>query len=175
MLEPSPGLPHMGKQEILGTSDVGSGGQSENAGTGNQSLEEERHEVGHNEQKQSFGLEEGKRDDLFLSEGEKGGAMDLCEEEEGPQEGKEVQKGEEENEEVQPQSNRKRSRTITADNNPTSATPGKKQCIINPPRKPTSGLLKFHTKRYRLYDATLKALSDTSANSMIAHCTSIQT
>ncbi|KAK0508530.1 hypothetical protein JMJ35_008806 [Cladonia borealis] len=158
MLEPSLGRPYMGGQDILRTSEVRSGDQSENAGTGNESSEE-KDEVGHDEHKESFGVEEGKTDEAFLSESEEGGAMELSEQEDGPQEGKEeeVQKGEEkENEEAQPQSNRKRSRTITADNNPTSAAPGKKQRIINPPRKPTPGLLKFHTKRYRLYDATIQ-------------------
>ena len=138
-LEPSPGQHHMGRQQILRTSDVSSGDQSESAGTERESSEEEKYEMGHNERRESFGLEEGVTDDFSVSESEESGATDLSEQEE---------------EEAKYESSRPRSRILTADNNPTNPTPSKKQRIIKPPREPTPGLLKYDTDHYRPYDAT---------------------
>ena len=141
MPESSPGRRHMGRQQILRTSGVSSGDQSENAETERESSEDEGYEVRHNERKESFGVEEGKTDDLFLSESEGSGATDLSEQEQEEEEGAESE------------SSRKCSRIPTAGNNPTSPAPRKKQRIIKPPREPTPGLLKYNTKHYRIYDA----------------------
>ena len=162
MAEPSPGPPHLGGQEILRISDVSNGDQSESAGKEKEGLDGEGYEVGHYELKEDFGVEDGKTDELFLSESEGVGARDLPEQEDEEEEEKEDEEEEEKEEkkqeqkEAEPEPSRKRSRTPTADNNPTRPTPSKKQRIINRPRKPPLHLLKYHTNRYRIYDATLQ-------------------
>ena len=150
MAEPSPGRPHIESQEILRTSDVSSGDQSESAGPERESSQE-KYEVRRKEWKESFGVEEGETDDLFLSESEEGGATDLSEQEEEEEE--EEEKEEKDKEEAESGSSRERSRILTADNTPTPA-PSKKQRIIKPPQKPTPGLRKYDTNHYRIYDAT---------------------
>ena len=140
--EPSPGRPHKGSQEILRTGDLSSGDQSENVGTERKSSEDEEYEVRHKQRRESFGVEERMTDDLFLSESEGSGATDPSEQEE------------EEGEETESKPSKKRSRGLTANNNPASPAPSKKQRIIKPPRIPTPGLLKYDTDHYRIYDAT---------------------
>ena len=155
----SPGRRHMGRQGILRTTEASSGDQSENAGTERESSEEDGYEVRLNERKESFGIEEGKTDDIFLSESEESGARDLSEEgekeeEEGADENKdededkdeddEDEDKEEEKEKPEYEPSKRRSRTWTAYNAPTS----------KPPRKPTPGLLNYDTDHYRPYDAT---------------------
>ena len=155
MAEPSPGLPHMESQEILGTSDVNSDDQSENAGTEREGSQE-NYEVIRSERKESFGVEEGETDDLFLSESEEGRATDLSEQEE---EEEEEEKEKKDKEEAESGSTRERSRILTADNTPTPA-PSKKQRIIKPRKKPTPGLRKYDTNHYRLYNATTQNQGD---------------
>ena len=152
MAEPRPGPPHLGSQEILGISDVSTGDQSESAGKKKEGLDGEGYEVGHYELKGNFGVEDGKTDELFLSDSEGVGARDLSEQEDEEEEEKEEK--EQEQKEAEPEPSRKRSKIPTADNNPTKPPPSKKQRIIGPPRKPPLRLLKFHTDRYRRYDAT---------------------
>ncbi len=135
MPEPSPGRPQMGRQEILKTSDVSSDDQSENTGTKRGSLEEEKHEVRHNKWKKSFGAEEEKTEDFFLSESEESGAKDSSESESGEEEEEEDE--DEDEDEAESES---------------SPAPSKKQRIIKPPRKPTPGLLKYDTNHYRIYN-----------------------
>ena len=143
MPEPSPGRHHTGGQQILRTNGVSSGDQSENAETERESSEDEGYEVRHNERKESFGVEEGKTDDLFLSESEGSGATDLSEQEQ-----------EEEEEGQESESSRERSRIPTAGNSRTGPARSKTQRIIKPPHEPTPGLLKYDTNHYRIYDAT---------------------
>ena len=152
MAEPSPGPPHLGSQEILRISDVSTGDQSESAGKEKEGLDGEGYEVGHHELKGNFGVEDGKTDELFLSEDEGVGARDLSEQKDEEEEEKE--KKEQEQEEAEPEPSKKRSRIPTADDNPTRPAPSKKQRIINSPRKPPPHLLQFHTNRYRRYDET---------------------
>ena len=166
MLEPSPGPPRTGEQEVLRTSDGKNGDQPENAGTEKGSPEEEKYEVRRNEVKKSFGVEDGRTNIISLRESEESGAGRLAEEGEEDEERGDLDWDEDEDENVEdeedddgedekeakPKSTKVRGRIRTAYSTPTSPAPPKKQRIINPPRKPTLGLRKFDTNFYPRYN-----------------------
>ena len=134
----------MGRRGTLRTGDVSGDDQSEDAEKRGESSEAETYEVGHNVWKNSFGAEEGKTGDLFVSESGESGVVDLTGVEE------------EEEEETDSESSKERIGISDANDNPKRPAPSKKQRIIKPPRAPPAHLRIFDTDYYIIYNATLQ-------------------